>query len=264
MTNRWQQFWLDEREGKRYGNVLYRRAVGELPEMECSKVVARIVATWIQDGDSILDAGCGVGHYLRSLKRQISCGFSYTGVDDSPLFIDLARKAFPVQADVNFEVEDIYQLSFPNNTFDIIISSNVFLHLPSIERPLQELVRVARKYVLIRTLVGERSFRIQEVRGLGDEFDETGMPRRFNFFNIYSRTYIEHLLRKMPHVEKWEITPDNDFDLQRIVEAGAEQPEADNVTSILGNWQVNGYILQPWAFIKIFLPSAGQGTRRTD
>ena len=231
--------------------------------MESSKAVAKISATWVENGDGILDVGCGAGHYLRSLKRLISCGFSYTGVDSCSLYIDLARQAFSGQANVSFEIGDIYQLPFLDSTFDIVISSNVFLHLPSIEKPLQELCRVARKYVLIRTLVGERSFRIQEVRSLGDEFDDAGMPRSFNYYNIYSQAYIEHLLRKVPHVERWEITPDNDFDPQRIVASAAEQPGSHNVTSMLGNWQVNGYILQPWAFIRIFLAGAGQGTRRT-
>ena len=77
-----------------YGNLLYRRATGDLPEMESSKVVARLVKDWLRGGDAILDVGCGSGHYLRSLRRHISSDFSYTGVDATAAYIDLARQAW--------------------------------------------------------------------------------------------------------------------------------------------------------------------------
>ncbi len=245
--NDWGAFKTEE-----YAQALYKRATGELPEMECSKATARILATWVKDGDSILDAGCGVGHYLRSLENRLTCNFSYTGLDNSPFYIELAQKAFPDKGKATFHKGDIYQLPFPEKSFDIVMSNNVLLHLPSIERPLRELCRVSRKYVLIRTLVGERSFLIQEVRAQGDEFNENGSPKSFNYFNIYSKAHIEHLLSSIPDVNRWEITPDNDFNPE-LISANAEQSKAQNVTKMIGGWQVNGYILQPWVFIKVLL-----------
>lgn len=235
-----------------YAQVLYKRAIGELPEMESSKATAKILSIWVKDGDSILDVGCGVGHYLRSLKNRLTCNFFYTGVDNSPLYIELAEKAYPGRDRVNFHKGDIYQLPFSQKSFDIVMANNVFLHLRSIEQPLRELHRVARKYVLIRTLVGDRSFRIQEVRALDDEFNEDGSPKSFNYFNIYSKTYIERLLSNMPDVNRWEIVPDNDFD-PKLISANAEQSGLHNVTRMIGDWRINGYILQPWVFIKVFL-----------
>jgi len=235
-----------------YARVLYKRATGELPEMECSKATAKILSTWVKDGDSILDVGCGVGHYLRSLSNRLTANFSYTGLDNSPFYIELAEKAFSNMDRATFCKGDIYQLPFPEKSFDIVMSNNVFLHLPSIERPLRELCRVSRKYVLIRTLVGERSFLIQEVRTQGDEFNEDGSPKSFNYYNIYSQAYIEHLLSSIPEVNKWELAPDNDFNPE-LISANAEQSEFQNVTKMIGDRQVNGYILQPWVFIKVFL-----------
>lgn len=235
-----------------YARILYKRAIGELPEMECSKATAKILATWVKDADSILDVGCGVGHYLRSLKTHLTCSFFYTGIDNSRFYVELAQKAFPDKDMASFHKGDIYKLPFPEKSFDIVMSNNVFLHLPSIEKPLRELCRVSRQYVLIRTLVGERSFRIQEVRTLGDEFNEDGSPKSFNYYNIYSQAYIEHLLSSTPEVNRWEITPDNDFDPE-LISANAEQSSLRNVTRMIGDWQVNRYILQPWAFIKVFL-----------
>jgi len=104
---------------------------------------------------------------------------------------------------------------------------------------------------LIRTLVGDRSFRVQEVRGSGDEFDEDGEPGDFAYYNIYSKSYVEFLLGNVPFVKSWQILPDRDFDKNRIEEASAEQPDSHNATSIIGDWQVNGCILMPWSFIEV-------------
>ncbi len=240
-------------ENEEYAQVFYKRAIGELPEMESSKAAAKILAGWVQDGATILDAGCGAGHYLRSFKNGIPTRFNYTGVDLTKLYIDLAKKAFPDQPDVHFEVADVFNLPFADQQFDMVHSSNVFLHLPSIQKPLQELCRVARKYVLVRMLVGRRTFRIQEVYGPGDEFDADNKPRHFAFYNIYSTSYLEYLLGNTPRVERWEIVPDTDYDPTRIAEAVGEQPRADDVTTMLGGWQTHIYVLQPWAFVKVYL-----------
>ena len=245
-----------------YGLLLFKRATGELPEMESSKAVAKTVKSLIRRGDHILDVGCGAGHYLRSLQREIDIPFAYTGVDATAYYIELARQAWRGHHDVYFEVADIFLLPFNNSTYDIVISCNVFLHLPSIQVPLSEVVRVGRRHVLIRTLVGERSFRIQEVYSpethpksfVGhpddDEFNESGEPKSFHYYNIYSQAYIEKLLSKMPDVEGYSIFPDNSYDPDKISAEISSQSPPD-ITRTIGGQQINGYILQPWHFIEI-------------
>ena len=75
-----------------YGEVLYKRAVGELPEMESSKKIACVLKKYITKNESVLDVGCGVGHYLKSLRREIGNTFSYLGVDATRHYIDQAKK----------------------------------------------------------------------------------------------------------------------------------------------------------------------------
>ena len=77
--------------------------------------------------------------------------------------------------------------------------NNVLLHLPSIVKPIAELSRVARRFILIRTLIGDESFRIQEVFSketwpfstvpTDQEFDDSGEPTSFGYENIYSWGY---------------------------------------------------------------------------
>src|SRR5689334_220306 len=72
---RWRVWSKDDH----YGEVLYKRAIGEFPEMESSKALAKTVKGIFHPGESLLDVGCGAGHYLRSLRREIGPDILYTG-----------------------------------------------------------------------------------------------------------------------------------------------------------------------------------------
>jgi len=254
------RIWDNEVE---YGNLLFKRAIGALPEMESSKATAKILKDLFSPNDRILDVGCGAGHYLRSLRRYIQKPFSYTGVDATAAYITLATDAWRSNKQASFQVADVFSLPFDDGDYDIVMSCNLFLHLPSIREPLNELLRVSRKNVLIRTMVGERSFRIKEVYSPEthpksfsgppdeDEFDNNGEPYSFHYYNIYSNTYISKLLRKNPNIKEYKIIPDDQYDPAHLIAETGLKDVAPDTTKIIDRWQVNGYILQPWAFILI-------------
>lgn len=234
-----------------YGQTFRKRATGELPEMESSRAAARFLKPLVAANDRLLDVGCGAGHYLRSLAGILDLPFRYTGVDATAEYVELAREAWKGRPETEFRQADIFALPFEDRSFDVVICCNVLLHLPSVAVPFRELVRVARRHVVVRTLVGERSFRIQEVHRAtppGDEFDAAGEPRRWNYYNVYSKAYVEALLSALPGVTGVALQPDKDFSPERIQEA-ARSTGAANATTMLGDWQVNGSILQPWHFV---------------
>jgi ubiquinone/menaquinone biosynthesis C-methylase UbiE len=236
-----------------YGETLYKRATGELPEMESSKKMAKELRGVISDQDELLDVGCGAGHYLRSLRRELGSNFHYTGCDATAPYVDLARSAFSHDLNARFSVGDIFNLEFKDAAFDVVMCNNLLLHLPSVMKPIEELTRVARRAVFVRTLIGDRSFRIQDVYPDTPEFDERGEPTRFYFYNIYSEAYIGSLLRRIKRVKSWNIAPDFDFDKERIQSSVSDHGGARNASRVLGQYQVNGYILQPWAVLQITL-----------
>ena len=253
MDDGWRKRWLTD-AGDAMRKVYFKRAVGELPEMESSKAAANHVRKYAQPNDQILDVGCGAGHYLRSLQARIELPFSYTGIDATPAFIELAKRAYANQRSVAFRQGDIFSLPLEDSSFDIVMNNNVLLHLPSIEKPVRELCRVSRRRVLIRTLVGDRSFRIQEVhagRGAVEEFNESGEPQDFNFLSIYSKAYIGRILDNTPRVGSYSIAADTDIDPAHIQASVAEYDNDPTATRMLGNWQCNGYILLPWSFVDI-------------
>lgn len=257
MVDPWREGW----ERNVDAAILYKkRAVGELPEMESSKAVARLLLDYVLPGDSILDVGCAAGHYLRSLKSVIKVPFTYSGIDVTPMFIEAAKEAWASAPTATFHVGDIYDLQFPDNHFDIVICNNTLMHLPSLVKAIAEVIRVSRRLVLIRTLIGDRSFYIKEVRStLTDpysqvlpesEFDDDGQPVSFNFLNIYSRAFFESAVLRANSDVKIKFVEDTYFNL-----AGIEEPwrtrTFPNATRMVGGNQVIGYIILPYHFVFI-------------
>jgi ubiquinone/menaquinone biosynthesis C-methylase UbiE len=232
-----------------YAAVMYQRATGALPEMESSKAVARLLAPHVRNGDSLLDVGCGA--------------FAYTGVDVTASFIEMAHRAWRDEAACTFLVDDIHQLSFADRSFDIVTCNNTLYVLRSIVQPLRELLRVARRMVLIRMLIGDRSFRIQEVFSDANwslsqvsaqhEFDHLGEPVDFGYHNIYSRAYVEALIHRLHPGVQVAFIEDTYFDSAAINSAAATAGLV-NATQVVNGMQVSGnYIIQPWMFVQISL-----------
>ncbi len=240
--------WGDQR----YADAMYRRAIGALPEMESSKALARRVAAFWTTGNTILDVGCGAGHYLRSLRREIGNEFDYTGVDKTLPHLALAQRAFAADVRAHFEQADLFHLKYQNKSFDITICSNLMQNLPSIVAPLMELTRVSSKVVIVRFLCGHRTFLICDVHPHNPELDASGEPYSFNYYNIYSRGYVESVISQIPAIHSYSIEIDMDYAAENIdFSVFHGQNEGAQPTTIVGGHQTNGYILLPWAFLTI-------------
>ena len=93
---------------------------------------------------SMLDVGCGTGRFYTHAK---ALGYSYTGVDVTPLMVEHCRKRYP---DGDFRAGDIYDLDFKDGEFDLVFCHDVIVHIPSVADALQELYRVSNAIVFLR------------------------------------------------------------------------------------------------------------------
>ena len=244
--------WRTWDEDADYGKTLFRRATGDLEEMESSKAAAKRIRQVLEPGETLLDVGCGAGHYLRSIRREIGPAVDYQGVDATASYVELARQAFGSDSKARFVQGDIFALPFEDRSFDVVMCNNVLLHLPSIAIPLRELVRVARKFVLVRLLCAERTQIVRDVHAGEDELDENGETGPFHFFNIYSERLVRGIVQKQPGVARMELEIDRDFDAARINDSARENDFRPDSTRMLGSYQVNGAILQPWQFLSVW------------
>ena len=87
-----------------------------------------------------LDAGCGEGHMLGYLHDQGVVN-SLKAIDIDPENLCFASKQFPY---FDYQVADLCNLPFPNDTFDFAMSTEVFEHLPDPGQAILELKRIAK------------------------------------------------------------------------------------------------------------------------
>ncbi len=94
--------------------------------------------------DKILDVGCGEGFTLINLGRN-KIGKIYEGIDLSGEAIRIGRRLYP---SLNIKQGDIYNLEYDDNSFDLLVCTEVLEHLEDPEKALRELKRVTRKYIV--------------------------------------------------------------------------------------------------------------------
>jgi SAM-dependent methyltransferase len=106
-----------------------------VPSPECLSLVAA------HSGSSVLDVGCGLGVYLAALQER---GITAVGLEINPDYVATAQS---LNRDVR--LYDGASIPFPDCAFDTVMALEVLEHIPQWETTLHEMLRVARRCVLI-------------------------------------------------------------------------------------------------------------------
>jgi SAM-dependent methyltransferase len=88
----------------------------------------------------VLELGCGVGFVSHYLAETYDWKVFGTDYDDEQ--IQIANKLQPKIDHLSFQVEDAVKLSFEDSSIDMVLSQNVFHHIPNWENAIKEIARV--------------------------------------------------------------------------------------------------------------------------
>ncbi|HWP42990.1 MAG TPA: class I SAM-dependent methyltransferase [Blastocatellia bacterium] len=110
----------------------------------------RVYAPWMRSaigfdrysGRQLLEIGCGTGTDLLQFARG---GARVTGVDLTPRSIEITRQRFELYGQAGeFALGDAENLSFADESFDVVYSFGVLHHTPDTGRAIREAHRVLR------------------------------------------------------------------------------------------------------------------------
>ena len=94
------------------------------PDNDVINFLEDISSTHFRDNLVILDSGCGEGRGIKTVEDHIyNYQLKHTkiyGIDISKTAIDMAKKYLP---NLNFSVQDVANLNFTDNMFDVIIDA---------------------------------------------------------------------------------------------------------------------------------------------
>src|SRR5580693_5195751 len=104
----------------------------------------------------VLDIGCGPGTITADLAARVPDG-QVTGIDAADDVLALARQEADRrgQANVRFEVGDVYHLGFDDGAFDVVHAHQVLQHLSDPVAALTEMRRVGRPGGLVAARDGD-------------------------------------------------------------------------------------------------------------
>lgn len=155
-----------------------RRVLGEAEEMTCAAQAAELLQPLARPGESLLDVGCGTGYFLHSIRSR-NIPLEYFGVDATARFIEIGRAALarfglPPERLQAGRIEDL------DGRMDHVLCMNVLSNIDNFHRPLERLLRMARKSVILRESVKDGA----EYRYVEDRYLESS-----DILNVHVNAY---------------------------------------------------------------------------
>lgn len=142
-------FWGDMMETDENA-ANYMESYGEGPDFE----TRHTIGSFVEDGESVLDVGCGPGWNMDYFLKYMPQIKRYKGVDYSERFVRVAnqrRKQKQISPDfaLPFELQDSRDLKEPDLSWDVVVLQDCLEHTNGYEKPVMEAIRVAKKRIII-------------------------------------------------------------------------------------------------------------------
>jgi ubiquinone/menaquinone biosynthesis C-methylase UbiE len=101
---------------------------------------------------SVLEIGCSAGNDLKLFSDE----FDIKGIDTSQIAITHAQKNLPR---FSFQMGQADSIPFEDNSIDLVFTRNLFNHVDSVKKGVEEMFRVSKKYIFNIELFSENEER---------------------------------------------------------------------------------------------------------
>lgn len=101
---------------------------------------------------SMLDVGCGIGHWGQLIAPFLSSEMHMTGIDPEKIWVEKATeraKQKGLGASATYQIGTAENIPFPDNSFDMVTCQTVLVHVKDAAISLKEMLRVLKPGGLI-------------------------------------------------------------------------------------------------------------------
>ncbi|MFC1800479.1 class I SAM-dependent methyltransferase [Nanoarchaeota archaeon] len=137
---------------------------------------------------TLLDVGCGEGYTTILIKKE----FPELQVEGFEHDEDTVKKANSIHKELDVKKGDITNIEKENNSFDLVLSSEVLEHLKNPEIAIKECKRVSKQYCIF-TVPNEPFFRLANLARLR-YISKLGNPP--GHINHWTKSQFSYILRK--------------------------------------------------------------------
>lgn len=115
------------------------------------KSIQRMREFGVEETMSVIDVGCGTGHYSQLTKGE------YLGIDSDCRYIDAAKKRYGTEKK-QFVCSRLQDMDFGGRSFDVVLLVDSTHHIPTedLRSLLSSLSRITRKYLIVLDPVKQR------------------------------------------------------------------------------------------------------------
>lgn len=129
--------------GDEFYSISVERAQREYVQVRRATKWVAFFLPHLKSGMRLLDCGCGVGTITIDLAEIVAPG-QVVGIDRDPSQLVIARSLAEQRGVINveFQVGNVYELGFPDASFDAILAHTLLVHLNDPLQALREMRRV--------------------------------------------------------------------------------------------------------------------------
>ena len=134
----------------------YKGTDGDGYELQMGRWSRRLAKPFLDfagtaNDESVLDVGCGTGILAFALRERCQVNQLH-GVDFSPAYVEHAKR-YNQDPKLSFDVGDACALSFPDRSFDRVLSLLMLHFVPNAHQAIAEMRRVARPGAVVAATV---------------------------------------------------------------------------------------------------------------